>query len=114
MGRKKPVASSSSDDDAEPRPVISMTMDESSVEPKEVSTTTVDEGFQTPCTLQGVMAGFSGGTLGFLFGFGKLAHMLIRSLHPHPHPPLSPFSLTPSLPPFSNHYNTYTNSWILA
>ena len=94
MGRRKPV--SSSDDDAEPRPVISMTMDESSVEPKEVSTTTVDEGFQTPCTLQGVMAGFSGGTLGFLFGFGKVTHMLIPSSHTIP--PFSPPSH--SLPPF--------------
>lgn len=29
-----------------------------------------DGGFQTPCTLTGVGAGVSGGSLGFVFGFG--------------------------------------------
>lgn len=115
MGRRKPVVSSSDDDEAEPRPVISMTMDESSVEPKEVSTTTVDEGFQTPCTLQGVMAGFSGGSLGFLFGFGKFIYMLIRSSHTIHHHLLSPFTLTHPLPLLSPTTIIHTqNSWILA
>jgi hypothetical protein len=29
------------------------------------------DAFQTPCSVNGVMAGISGGTLGYAFGFGK-------------------------------------------
>eukprot|EP00887_Chlorella_sp_A99_P007042 scaffold2.g7042.t1 len=52
-----------------PPPVMSLKIDSRSSEPQDVPAET-QEGFQTPCTLHGVMAGLSGGSLGYLFGFG--------------------------------------------
>ena len=48
------------------------------------------DAFQTPCSINGVMAGISGGTLGYAFGFGKSINFLSllqrffqRPLHYH-------------------------------
>ncbi len=51
------------------QPVIDLRMDSSTPEaPREVAATA---SFSTPCTLQGCMAGLSGGALGYVFGFGE-------------------------------------------
>jgi hypothetical protein len=51
--------------------VMALRMDSSTPEaPREVQPP-ADSGFQTPCTLTGVMAGLSGGSLGYVFGFGE-------------------------------------------
>lgn len=57
--------------------VMTLTMDSFDGEPREV-TPPQEEAFQTPCTLSGVAAGLSGGTLGYVFGFGK--HFFIQPL----------------------------------
>jgi hypothetical protein len=57
--------------------VISLKMDAMDAEPREVVQPSTD-AFQQPCTLVGITAGLSGGTLGYVFGFGtvlsKLGH----------------------------------------
>ena len=52
--------------------VLNLTIDGSfpDAEVREVVPTTTD-AFQTPCSISGLMAGVSGGTLGYMFGFGK-------------------------------------------
>lgn len=49
--------------------VLDLRMDSSTPEaPREVAATA---SFSTPCTIQGCMAGLSGGALGYVFGFGE-------------------------------------------
>lgn len=45
---------------------------------------TSEEGFKTPCTFKGLMAGFSGGALGFVFGFGTYPFLFLFLLPMHP------------------------------
>ena len=53
------------------RAVIDLRMDSTNPEaPRDVLPVDSD-GFQTPCSLTGVMAGLSGGSLGYVFGFGE-------------------------------------------
>jgi len=53
-------------------PVLNLTIDGSypEAEVREIAPAP-DDAFQTPCSISGVMAGLSGGTLGYAFGFGK-------------------------------------------
>lgn len=53
--------------------VLSLTLDSRTAEPREAISAPTDaaDGFQTPCSLHGLTAGLSGGSLGYLFGFGK-------------------------------------------
>ena len=39
------------------------------------------DAFQTPCSVNGIMAGISGGTLGYAFGFGKKTFSFIFLIH---------------------------------
>ncbi|EFN53590.1 hypothetical protein CHLNCDRAFT_58549 [Chlorella variabilis] len=65
-GGKKQKEAASAGQDA----VLDLRMDSSTPEaPREVAAED-SGGFQTPCTITGVMAGLSGGTLGYVFGFG--------------------------------------------
>lgn len=66
-GGKKQKEAASAGQDA----VLDLRMDSSTPEaPREVAAED-SGGFQTPCTITGVMAGLSGGTLGYVFGFGE-------------------------------------------
>lgn len=59
-------------------------------EVREVTPASTD-AFQTPCSVSGLMAGVSGGTLGYAFGFGETLlkyyleqfFMLYGSIHPN-------------------------------
>ena len=67
MGKAKRKEAQGADDKA----VMALRMDSSTPEsPREVQPP-AGGGFQTPCTLTGVMAGLSGGSLGYVFGFGE-------------------------------------------
>ena len=52
--------------------VLNLTIDGSypDAEVREIVTEPVD-AFQTPCSVNGLTAGISGGTVGYFFGFGK-------------------------------------------
>lgn len=70
-GKKATRREGSSDDvAAEPsaEPVLALKLDSRSSEPVELAG---DGGFQPPCTFTGLGAGFSGGMLGWVFGFGE-------------------------------------------
>lgn len=59
-------------EDAPEEAVLNLTIDGSfpGAQVRETVPPTVD-AFQTPCSVNGIMAGISGGTLGYAFGFGK-------------------------------------------
>ena len=58
----------------EPAAVFSLKLDSPEAEPREVQAGgDGGDGFQTPCTISGAMAGLSGGALGYVFGFGERA-----------------------------------------
>ena len=90
MGKLKRKDAQGGDDKA----VMALRMDSSTPEsPREVQPP-ADGGFQTPCTLTGVMAGLSGGSLGYVFGFGEWqgaaaapASGFERHCRRHPPPP---------------------------
>lgn len=50
--------------------VLNLTMDSTSEGPREVVAAD-GAAFKTPCTLVGLGSGLSGGTLGWVFGFGE-------------------------------------------
>lgn len=51
--------------------MLNLKIDAANAEPRDVAPASEEDGFQTPCTLHGVMAGLSGGSLGYVFGFGE-------------------------------------------
>ena len=51
--------------------MFSLKLDSATTEPREVQAGGDGDGFQTPCTISGAMAGLSGGALGYVFGFGE-------------------------------------------
>lgn len=65
-------------DKASDKAVITLTMDAMESEPREVVQAQPD--FQPPCTFAGLTAGVSGGTLGYVFGFGTFfRHFFLTS-----------------------------------
>lgn len=70
-GGAKAKAGESAPADAAPA-VMDLRMDASNpAAPRELTAQSADQaGFQTPCTVTGLMAGLSGGSLGYVFGFG--------------------------------------------
>ena len=72
-------------------PVLNLTIDGSFPEAEvRDATPSADDGFKTPCSISGVMAGASGGALGYAFGFGERSiyppppHSFIATELPHP------------------------------
>jgi hypothetical protein len=66
----KSKISKSKNDDSPQEAVINLTIDGSfpDAQVRETTPAPVD-AFQTPCSINGIMAGISGGTLGYAFGF---------------------------------------------
>lgn len=59
--------------DTAPAPALSLKMDATNETsgPSEVSPVDSESGFMVPCTVTGLGAGLSGGTLGWVMGFGE-------------------------------------------
>lgn len=68
--------------------VLNLTIDGSfpDAEVREVNPVPKD-AFQTPCSISGVMAGLSGGSLGYLFGFGTSSFLSFFTCTNSPYKP---------------------------